>query len=223
MLRTVTVTVPSSTIVKLDLPDGSHVELNSGSQLSYRRFWLGRRQVQLEGEAFFTVVSADAPFVVNTFNATVEVIGTRFNVRAWREDLWPETVVVLESGEVVLAAQTMPERVVRLKPGQMSHVPAQAALPGQPVSASLQQLLAWRQGGFAFNNQPLGNILAELERRFGVAVEAPLSIAQDSLVLFMGTDAGLEDILQAVSGFRGYQYRITESGYELILPAPSSQ
>src|SRR5690606_693130 len=81
------------------LPDGSRVELNSGSRLAYRRtFGWRARRVDLHGEAFFDVVPADVPFTVRTFNSAVTVLGTRFNVRAWPDDEQAETAVVLEEG-----------------------------------------------------------------------------------------------------------------------------
>lgn len=96
-----TVTVPYGAMKTIELSDGSVAELSSGSTLTYRHFW-GRdeRRLKLEGEAFFDVAEAQRPFVVETFNASISVLGTRFNVRAWSTDPIPETSVALESGRV---------------------------------------------------------------------------------------------------------------------------
>ena len=68
----------------LTLPDGTSVELNSGSTLQYPAvFARGERRVRIEGEAMFDVAkAADKPFYVETFAYDVKVLGTRFNVEA---------------------------------------------------------------------------------------------------------------------------------------------
>ncbi len=215
----VTLHAPAGTTVTATLPDGSHAELNSGSTLAYQRRLFGWTQtLRLDGEAFFEVVRADEPFVVETFNAAVAVLGTRFNVRAWPGDDRPETVVVLQSGAVQLAPLGVRERPVHLEPGQMSRLPIGATRPSEPQDVSVDRMLAWRSGGLAFNNQPLGVILAEVERRFDVEIVVkPRSIAQDSLVLFLAHPPNAEAVLEAICRFRGYRYRSTDDGYEILL------
>ena len=144
----VTIHAPAGTTVTATLPDGSRTELNSGSTLAYQRRLFGWTQtLRLDGEAFFEVVRADEPFVVETFNAAVAVLGTRFNVRAWPGDDRPETVVVLQSGAVQLAPLGVRERPVHLEPGQMSRLPIGATRPSEPQHVSVDRALAWRSGG----------------------------------------------------------------------------
>ncbi len=213
----VRIEAPSGTTVTATLPDGSRAELNSGSALSYQRHLFGwTRMVRLDGEAFFEVMHAETPFVVETFNASVVVLGTEFNVRAWPNDDRPETTVVLQTGAVEMASRVMPEHTVRLEPGYMSRLPLKATVPTPPEAVSIDRRLAWRAGGLAFNNEPLGVIFADLERRFDVEIVArPPSIAQDSLVLFLAQPPNVEAVLEAISRFRGYRYRVTAEGYEI--------
>ena len=65
------------------------------------------------------------------------------------------------------ATRVQPDQPVVLAPGQMSRVPAGAATPSPPEDVVVERMLAWRSGGFYFNNKPLGIILAEVERRYG--------------------------------------------------------
>ncbi len=214
----VTLHAPSGATVAVTLPDGSRAELNSGSMLAYeRRLFRWTRTLRLDGEVFFEVVHADGPFVVETFNAAETVLGTRFNVRAWPGEDQPETVVVLQSGALQLVPLGEREHPVRLEPGQMSRLPIGATQPSKPEDVSVDRMLAWRSGGLAFNNQPLGVILAEVERRFDVEIVArPRSIAQDSLVLFLAHPPNAEAVLEAICRFRGYRYRSTDDGYEIF-------
>lgn len=97
--------VPRGATQTLTLMDGSTITLSGGSTLSYPRSWgEEQRRVRLDGEAFFTVAPGDRPFVVETFNADVTVLGTQFNVRAWRDDPNPETAVALATGRVSVIA-----------------------------------------------------------------------------------------------------------------------
>lgn len=82
--RTLAMEIPDGQRIEMTLPDGSHVWLNAGARLEYPTlFGRHRREVKLSGEAMFEVEhDADHPFVVHTFASDVEVLGTKFNVRA---------------------------------------------------------------------------------------------------------------------------------------------
>ena len=129
-LRPITLTVPTGDYLTTTLPDGTLATLNSGTTLSYRRtFGWRTRTVRLHGEAFFDVTTDADPFRVQTFNSTVTVLGTRFNVRAWSGDLTGASTVVLEEGRVRFAANATPQQGVELQPGQMSRVGGEATAP----------------------------------------------------------------------------------------------
>ncbi|MGI9174699.1 MAG: FecR family protein, partial [Rhodothermales bacterium] len=127
-MRPVSVTVPPGQTLTVELPDGSDVQLNSGSRLAYRRGFArwpfvpsAQRLVSLQGEAFFEVQPGGRPFVVETFNAHVEVLGTRFNVRAWLESRTSATRVTLAEGKVRAVRRDAPgPDVVLSEPGQMA-------------------------------------------------------------------------------------------------------
>ncbi len=82
-----TITVPAGQRVNLDLPDGSNVWLNAGTKMQYPvSFMTGKREVILDGEAYFEVVHNEkSPFVVHTSTLDVEVLGTKFNVEAYQK------------------------------------------------------------------------------------------------------------------------------------------
>lgn len=217
-LRPVTITAPAGDVLAVHLPDGSEVELNSGSRLTYRRLFGWRtRRVTLRGEAFFEVVHDPTPFVVQTFNSTVTVLGTRFNVRAWPEDYTPATTVVLEQGRVRLAAGTDAAQTVVLEPGQRSRVAADSAGPAPPVSASVQEALAWRRGGLHFTDAPLGEILDEVQRRTGARITVADPTLRDlrATLLLEHVDSA-ETVLAILAEMRDLHYRSTEDGYVLV-------
>ena len=155
------------------------------------------------------------PFVVETFNAAVTVLGTRFNVRAWPDDPARETIVALEEGAVRLATLHAPDQSVVLEPGQMSRVTGDKA-PSAPAPISVEQMLIWREGGFFFGDYPVRIILAEAQRRFDVTIHIPDTLAQQRLALFLSQPESVDTILDAVCGYLDCRYRATPKGYEIL-------
>ena len=98
----------------IELPDGTNVVLNSASQLSYlNNFGEKVRRVQLNGEAYFKVAHDEKhAFIVQIGDLEVKVLGTSFNISAYKDD--KEITVVLLEGKVGVYAQ---ERSHIMKPG----------------------------------------------------------------------------------------------------------
>jgi transmembrane sensor len=88
---------------KIALPDGSQVWINSGSKLTYdESFKGGTRDVQLDGEAYFDVVKDAAhPFIVHTSGIDIKVLGTAFNVKAYKAEPVVEATLIHGSIEVI--------------------------------------------------------------------------------------------------------------------------
>ena len=219
-LQPVTLTAPAGTTQVATLPDGSRVHLNSGSTLAHdRRFTGDTRHVALEGEAFFEVVpDARQPFVVETFNARTTVLGTSFNVRARAGDVGAETAVVVATGRVRVAPRSAPEAGVVLTPGMTASLPLAASAIVLPDSVELSRALAWRTGGFAFRNQPLGSIFAEIGRRYDVTVEANPEVMLRPSTYYKHTPSGAEDMLKEITFATGLHYRKTANGFEVYTP-----
>jgi len=156
----------------IGLVDGSRVELGYASKLRVRQFENGRRELFLEGEAVFDVIHDESrPFIVHAANATTEDLGTIFGVRAYPGDSAVRVVVV--SGKVSLRARTDEPDALRpatvLLPGQLGQLDTRGRVrvdTGIDTSA----YLAWLSGRVAFDNVPLADIAADLERRFGVTI-----------------------------------------------------
>lgn len=138
------------------LADGSRVLLNTDSALLVE-YADGRRGVRLlRGEAYFEVQPDPArPFIVAAGNAQVRVLGTRFNVRAGEV-----AAVDVESGVVACANQRGDS--VKLLAGQHTEIAPRGVAPPTPADAN--RAFAWRQGRLIFQDQPLAQVLAELDR-----------------------------------------------------------
>lgn len=152
----------------VSLPDGTIVDLNSGSKLTFNHdINSGFRIVHLEGEAYFSVKRDEKlPFKVITPHVEVEVLGTEFNLRAYPEDQTISATLV----EGSIAVKTSLEEVV-LEPFQK----AVLNLENQKLSTETLQDVApeieWKDGRLVFRNESLASLEPILERWFDVDIE----------------------------------------------------
>ena len=220
-MRPVVKTADVGERLAVTLPDGSQVELNSGTTMRYDRRFGSERVVHLEGEAFFDVVTEERPFIVQTFNAQTTVLGTRFNVRAWSRSIDPNTTVTLESGRVALVPTDQPEQAVTLEPGQTHRIGQTPHASSPPDSNAVARATAWRQGDLVYKDQWLGVILEDVERRFAVDFTVrPASLRQRRLTLGIRPHSAEALVRDVCIALEGVNYRETSNGFEIYETAP---
>ncbi|MFD1628327.1 FecR family protein [Pseudopedobacter beijingensis] len=164
------------------LPDGSKIWLSSASKLRYPTHFSGKeRKVELSGEAYFEVKSVYAsagknastkkvPFIVTSGNQTVEVLGTQFNISAYKDDAVIKTALLEGAVKVSLKDKKNISSEVFLKPGQMAlNKLNNSALEINNVD--VEDVLAWREGYFIFNNENIRDIMKKVSRWYGFEVE----------------------------------------------------
>jgi transmembrane sensor len=218
--------VPAGGQATVLLPDGSTVELAGDTRVSFQRGFrtfplraAAERAVRLEGEAFFMVVPGEQPFVVRTHNAVVEVVGTSFNVRARAEDAVAATRVTVAGGLVRVADAAGESVVVRER--EAVEVAAGRMVATMPAP---EAVAVWREGGFAIHEQPLADVLREIERRFGVTVRGAADLPYDlPLTLYYSRAVDAETVLHDIALAADLQYRPLRGGYEVIHRPPPSR
>ncbi len=164
-----TIRIPYGKKFEVQLSDGTLVHLNAGTSLRYPVQFVKNqnRQVYLLGEAFFEVEKdKEHPFNVNTQNVNVEVLGTKFNVDTYSENI--STDVVLVEGKVSLYKdQKTKENQVYLKPGEKgSNEKGQSKITTEQVNT--EYYTAWVKGSLVFKNASFDAIIKKLERRYNV-------------------------------------------------------
>ncbi|PKQ63942.1 hypothetical protein BZG02_07985 [Labilibaculum filiforme] len=152
----------------LVLSDGTKVQLNAQTSIEYPvEFGKGKRELKLlGGEACFEVAKdAKRPFIVHLANGSeVEVLGTVFNVMAYADEAEIQTTLV--EGKVKFA---FGEKNVILAPGEQSGLNRNTSkIQVREVDAS--EFLAWRDGKFLFDKEPLGSVFRKVSRWYGVEV-----------------------------------------------------
>ncbi len=152
----------------VELPDGTVVKLNSGSEIQFlKNFPDSARYVILTGEAYFEVTHDNRPFFVNTGNAQIRVLGTKFGI--WARD--EQTRLTVREGRVSLRALELPPvAAVELTANQMS-VCRQQNPPESPRAIDAGHLLGWLEGKIVFDQTSLTEVVAELQRVYNVTIE----------------------------------------------------
>ena len=167
-------TVPRGGQYTVKLADGTQVWLNSETQLKYPVKFIDKhpRLVDLVyGEAYFKVTSSDknegAKFIVKTQTQDVEVVGTEFNIKAYKDDGILYTTLV--EGKVVVENKN---NTVILKPGQQSRIiffNEESSIT--VVSVDVESEISWKKGVFSFKDKPLKDIVKVLSRWYDVDIE----------------------------------------------------
>ncbi|MBN2105529.1 FecR domain-containing protein [bacterium] len=183
---------------EITLDDGSQIRMNSGSVVQYAKSWKKKRHVILAGEAFFSVVPGELPFIVQTENAVTGVLGTKFNVRARGR----QTRVVVKEGRVRFASRGKASGEVVLAASMMSQI-EDHGLPRIPQETDVEATLGWLEKRLVFNETLLREVIAELIRFYDtdIRIEDPELSELTITASFseMTVDAVLESICLAIN------------------------
>lgn len=190
------------------LPDGSKVWLNGASEIKYHdSFWSSSRQVELTGEAYFEVEHKKGlPFEVTSKGYKVNVLGTKFNVRAREED--KNIITTLFEGSVMVNSQTIDSEYM-LVPGQTLNIntatqQAQILEYTKPVD-----VLLWIDGRLEINNHSLKEITEIIETLYDVRfVFEDESLKAERFTGVFSTDNSPEEILKVLTYTNYFNYRI---------------
>ena len=149
--------------------DGTVAHLNSESKIHYPvKFGLFERRIRLEGEAYFEVThNPRRPFVVEFEGGEIQVLGTSFNVKAYRDD--DIVAVTLDEGRVVLDDR---------RGGRFELSPSEQLLydrrsgEGRIVrGADAMRYSIWKDDVISFRDTPLAEVLETLSRWYDVRFE----------------------------------------------------
>ena len=159
-----TIETPKGGQFQVILPDGSKVWLNAFSTLKFPVNFnqAKERRVELKGEAYFEVVhNAALPFRVITNKQVIEDLGTRFNVNAYDDEASSKTSLLQGKVRIIAGGKT-----TLLIPGQQA-----AVANGIKVSEiNTEEVIAWKNGYFNFDDEKLENIMKSVARWYNVTI-----------------------------------------------------
>ena len=163
-----TITVPAGQRINITLADGTNVWLNARTTIQYPiTFNEKERLVKLDGEAYFDVTKDKSkPFIVQTDNYNVEVLGTQFDVNAYSETGEFETTLM--SGSVKVASVSDSTQKITLKPNnkvflQDGKLHVTAVDDYNPYR--------WKEGLICFKNETFTSIMKDFEKYYGLTIQ----------------------------------------------------
>ena len=209
--NSINVACPSGQKMAVNLPDGSEVQLNAASELSYHPYWWRiSRNIRFEGEAFFRVTPGST-FRVSSEKGITEVVGTSFNIfsRAQRYE------VTCLSGKVrVRSVQSEVEALL------MQY--ERAAITNGDFEITLVKDRntepSWIRNYISFTSVPLNEVFDEIERQFGIRIYRPENMAYIYTGNFrFGTE--VESILSLICSPFNLEYEKQSEGKYTITDA----
>lgn len=180
-----TMRTPRGGQYRITLPDGTQVWLNAASSITYPTAFSGEeRMVKVTGEAYFEVAHLEqkTPFRVKIMSgegeekAQVTVLGTHFNINAYDNEKDVKTTLL--EGSVKITKENFS---INLKPRQQAKI-AQKIEIVEPDD--MDEITAWKEGYFKFNEADIGSILRQAERWYDITVTYPNGVPKD---LFSGS------------------------------------
>ena len=159
-----TINCPNGQHLSHTLPDGSTVQLNAASSISFHPYWWHfYREVFFEGEGFFSVEKGNR-FSVISANGITEVLGTSFNIFSRNK----EYKVFCETGRVkVLSTKSNVELIIN--PGELA-ILNNHLKQGLVDTILSENVLAWKGNKFIFTSENIQNVINELQRQYNVNI-----------------------------------------------------
>lgn len=186
------------------LPDGSVVKLNSGSNISYTyNKDRNMREVKFQGEGFFNVSKNNTAFVISLDNGvTVKVMGTKFNLKAYRDDRVVQTSLVEGCVEM-----THKNKKIRMKPGEMVAFNKDTKDLAY-VDGDLSHSYGWMNNKIYMENMSLGEVCKYLERIYNVNIFVQENLKTQISYNGVIKEETIVDVLNALAQLSDINYNI---------------
>lgn len=204
------VSTPAATTTLVTLSDGTKVMLNANSTLEYPASFDDTevREVRLKGEAHFEVTkNPHRPFVVKAGEMQTQVLGTIFDVKAYRKDA---SKVTLMQGKVKVSNA---DTEVEMRPGQTATLQADKIV----VSKASPSASDWLEGDFDMDQVTLAEAMSDIGAWYNKTVVFLSQANMDKLIHFrFSRRASLQEIITALNEMGVARIKI-EKGKIMVL------
>lgn len=209
-----TLSTPRGRQFQLLLPDGSRLWLNAASSVRYPTVFSSTgRVIEITGEAYLDIAPIipkgaheKVPFIVNANDMQIEVLGTEFNVKAYKDEANMSTTLI--EGKVKVSLRRAqgdketgnPKSEVVIKPGQQAIIspPHRGGQGGARVvdNADTEEAIAWKNGLIAANRATIKEALMQISRWYDVDLEFKNEIKEEDIRIRVPRTASLSGVLK---------------------------
>ena len=199
----------------INLPDGSSVILNENTKIKLGDKFIvnGKREVFLEGEAYFDIIhDSSHPFVVHTGKLQTTVLGTAFNINA--DSMNGTVIVTVSRGKVKVGDRTRTFNVI----AQDQQVVFNRDLSWQiKKSVKAESFIAWKNEDIYFDDVYIKDVANQLEERFNISIVFSNEIIKNCRfsATFLKTQS-LEQILNVIGEFNHIKYQLNDNNTVLL-------
>lgn len=198
---------PKGTRTHVNLPDGTKVSLNGSTQLLYHSGFERNRLVRLKGEAWFDVFhDAGSPFIVQTGEMDVRVLGTKFSVASFDDEKISD--VIVEEGKVLLTGKEKGKSFSKkLNPNEGFFFNKETH-SGEVLNVDAKTLTAWKEGILIFRSEHFGDVLKRMGRWYDVRFEVLDKEVEKFRYRATFHNEPLEEVLRLISLTAPIEYKI---------------
>lgn len=208
--KTITIATTYGEQKELELPDGTLIWLNSSSQLSYLK--AKPRTLELTGEAFFEVTHDKSnPFTVTTSDgSSVQVLGTKFNVKSYSQTAYTETVLL--EGSVAMSHKDVQDTILMVPKDRVRYQQLEQNLIKSTIE-NTNHIIAWRKGVFQFSDKTFNEIAMDLslQRNIQIQIRNPI-LAESRFTGYFEASATAKEILETLQLTKTFKFNENTDG-----------
>ncbi|MCD8042542.1 MAG: FecR domain-containing protein [Tannerellaceae bacterium] len=208
--------VPYGKSTRITMNDGTRVWVNSGTRLVYpAHFAAHKREIYVAGEIFLEVAqNKEAPFIIKTDLLEISVLGTSFNVSAYKNDR--EQSVVLATGKVNI--QSAGTKEVRTIAPHQRYVLDKNTNDISLQQVDLNEFISWKNGYLYLKDESLTTLIQKIERYYNVQIEYdPVQTQQIQVSGKLDLKENIKDLLEIISVTTPIKYIINENQLKIIV------
>jgi len=207
--------IPNGKKLKTKLPDGTLININSGSMVKFPSLFDGRKII-LNGEAFFDVSkNKEFPFIVSTKQMDIKVLGTRFNVSSYPNN--EMSFVSLEEGSLAVKRPSINSYEMQniiIEPGE------QVSVEGEVFNVkktNIEKDIAWNFGELYFENDRFEDIIKKLERHYNIRIQNKSKKLNNTRYTGTFTTETIIEVLDTFNELSEFEYQIL--GQKIVMDA----
>jgi hypothetical protein len=204
--------VPKGKRVHVTFSDGTKMSVNADSHVVFPSvFTHGRREIVMQGEVYLEVThNPQAPFIVKSNEFSVRVLGTKFDVSAYKFDKTASVVLVKGCVEV----ETKRKEKVRLSPNHLMSITTNGT---KIERVDVSQYICWKDNMMILNSDKAGIILKRLARYYGVNIRCAENVENIPISGKLDLRSNVDEVINILKSSAFLRYKKDSKGYYVYL------